>query len=182
MKTRLPIITVAVLAVAASIAYIVPQRNTAEPAATTVEVAASAPAAAIQWMAWEDAVAANAKAPKKLIVDVYTDWCGWCKRMDATTFKDPKVTAYIADNFYAVKLDAEGEADIEYDGNTFTFQRSGRRGVHQLAASLLDNRLSYPTVVYLNGQMERIMISPGYKDAEALLKELKFANGEGEKP
>ena len=140
------------------------------------------PVAVIQWMTWDDAVAATKGSPKKIMVDVYTDWCGWCKRMDATTFKDPKVAAYVEANFYAVKFDAEQTEDIVYDGNTFSFQRAGRRGVHQLAASLLDNRLSYPSIVYLNGDMERIMISPGYKDADAILKELKFANGEGERP
>lgn len=139
-------------------------------------------AADIVWMSWQEAVEANKKAPKKMIIDVYTDWCGWCKRMDATTFKDPKVTSYIAENFYAVKFDAEQKEDIVYDGNTFSFQRQGNRGVHTLAASLLDNRLSYPSVVYLNANMERIMISPGYKDADSMIKELKYANGEGEKP
>ena len=126
----------------------------------------------IAWMTWEQAVAAQKKAPKHLIIDVYTDWCGWCKRMDATTFKDPRVVKYIADNFYAVKFDAEQKEDIIYDGNTFSYQRAGNRGVHSLAASLLDNRLSYPSVVYFNDKMERIMISAGFKDADALLAEL----------
>ncbi len=143
---------------------------------------ANASAADIKWMSWEEAVAANKANPKKIVVDVYTDWCGWCKRMDATTFKDPKVAAYIADHFYAVKFDAEQQQDITYDGHTFSFQRSGKRGVHALAASLLDNRLSYPSVVYLNDNMERIMISPGYKDADKMLQELKYANGETKAP
>ena len=138
------------------------------------------PAAAIadiNWMSWDQAVKANKSAAKPLIIDVYTDWCGWCKRMDETTFKDPRVAAYVNDNFYAVKLDAEQKGDIVYDGTTFSFQQQGKRGVHMLAASLLDGRLSYPSIVYLNGAMERTMISPGYKDADALLNELKQAAG-----
>ncbi len=126
----------------------------------------------IQWMTWDQAVAANKTAPKHLIIDVYTDWCGWCKRMDATTFKDPRVVKYIADNFYAVKFDAEQTTDITYDGTTFSYQKAGNRGVHALAASLLDNRLSYPSVVYFNDKMERVMISAGFKDADAMLAEL----------
>ena len=122
-------------------------------------------------------MAANKKAAKPLIIDVYTDWCGWCKRMDATTFKDPRVAEYVSANFYAVKLDAEQKGDIVYDGTTFTFQQQGKRGVHTLAASLLDGRLSYPSIVYLNGQMERTMISPGFKDADTFLGELKQAAG-----
>ncbi|MFK8057689.1 MAG: thioredoxin family protein [Saprospiraceae bacterium] len=138
----------------------------------------TAEAVDITWITWEEAVAANKTNPKKIIIDVYTDWCGWCKRMDATTFKDPKVEAYIAQNFYAVKFNAEQREDIVYDGKTFAYKQNGRRGVHELAASLLDNRLSYPSVVYFNGDMERIMISAGYKDADKMLKELMYANGE----
>ena len=134
-------------------------------------------AADITWLSWAQAVEATKAAPKPLIVDVYTDWCGWCKRMDETTFRDPRVAAYVNDNFYAVKLDAEQKGDIVYDGTTFSFQQQGKRGVHMLAASLLDGRLSYPSIVYLNGAMERTMISPGFKDADALLGELKQAAG-----
>ena len=140
----------------------------------------SSEAEEINWMTWEEAVKANKANPKKIVVDVYTDWCGWCKRMDATTFKDPEVEAYIAKNYYAVKFNAEQREDIVYDGNTFSYQQNGRRGVHMLAASLLDNRLSYPSVVYFNGDMERIMISAGYKAPDKMLQELKFANGEAE--
>ena len=143
-----------------------------------VEYAETADAVDITWITWDEAVKATKENPKKIVIDVYTDWCGWCKRMDATTFKDPKVEAYIAENFYAVKFNAEQREDIVYDGNTFSYQKNGRRGVHGLAASLLDNRLSYPSVVYLNGDMERIMISAGYKDADKMLQELMYANGE----
>jgi len=43
----------------------------------------------IQWMKFEEAIAANANNPKMILVDVYTDWCGWCKKMDKETFTDP---------------------------------------------------------------------------------------------
>ncbi len=130
--------------------------------------------AAIKWYTWEEAVAANAKQPKKLFVDVYTDWCGWCKRMDATTFADPAVAAYINENFYAVKLNAEQREDINYDNQVLRYREAGRRGIHELAYALLDGRLSYPSYVYLNEKEERITISPGFKEPAALMKELKY--------
>lgn len=132
----------------------------------------------ITWYTWEEASELNKKMPKKIFVDLYTDWCGWCKRMDATTFRDPKVVQYINDNFYAIKLDAEGQEDITHGTHTFKFIPSGRKGVHELAYSLVDGQLSYPTYVTLDEKYARIMISPGFKQADALMKELKFAKEE----
>ena len=190
MTTRTLLLAAAAIGLFAVSYHQISRAKAATPDGTTDALALAGPpaspstsadaAASITWMTWDEAMAAQKTNPKKLVVDVYTDWCGWCKRMDATTFKDPKVSAYVAEHYHAVKFDAERKDDITYDGHTFSFQRQGKRGVHALAASLLDNRLSYPSVVYFNDAMERIMISPGYKDADNFLKELKYANGEGE--
>lgn len=130
----------------------------------------------LKWYSWEEAVALNQKQPKKIFVDVYTDWCGWCKKMDQSTFSDPAVAAYLSEHFYPVKLNAEQRASIDFSGQTFKFlENQGRGGVHELALALLDSRMSYPSFVFLNEKFERIMISPGYKEAEGMLKELRFA-------
>ena len=74
----------------------------------------------INWMTWEEAIEANKTEPKKIIVDVYTWWCGWCKRMDQTTFKEPAVVKAINTNYYAVKLDSEQADPITYKDRTFS--------------------------------------------------------------
>lgn len=137
----------------------------------------AAKVAPLKWYTWEEAMELNKTKPKKIFVDVYTEWCGWCKRMDRSTFKDDKVMEYMAANYYAVKLDAEQKADIKFNGETFKFitNDNGRGGVHALAYALLDGRMGYPSMVYLNEKLERIMISPGYKEVPDMLKELKFA-------
>ena len=63
--------------------------------------------AEIQWLTMEEAYEKTQKEPKKILVDVYTDWCGWCKVMDRGTFRDEKVVAYVNEHYYAVKFDAE---------------------------------------------------------------------------
>lgn len=133
--------------------------------------------AGINWLTWEQAVELNQKKPRKIIVDVFTDWCGWCKKMDKGTFMDPKVAAYVNEKFYAVKLNAEQRADINFNAEVFKFvpNDTGRGGVHSLAYALLDGKMGYPSMVYLNEKYERIMISPGYKETEDMLKELRFA-------
>ena len=129
----------------------------------------------IKWMTWEQAAAANEKQPRKIFVDVFTDWCGWCKRMDATTFKDPAVVAIMNEKFYAVKLNAEQKESILWKDQEFKWMPGGRAGFHKLAYDLLDGKLSFPSFVMLDGSFSRIAISPGYKTGDAFVKELKFA-------
>ena len=134
--------------------------------------------APIKWMSWDEAIKASENQPKKIFIDVYTDWCGWCKRMDKSTFTDPEVADYLNKHFYAVKFDAEQKDDIVYKGNTLKYMATGRRGVHELAYALLDGRLGYPAFVYLDENQDRITISPGYKTPEVIIKELKYVAGE----
>ena len=129
----------------------------------------------IRWLTWDQAVTLNKENPKKIFVDVYTEWCGWCKRMDATTFKEPEVIDYMNEHFYAVKLDAEMKQKIKFRDQEFKWVSAGRRGVHTLAYSLLEGRMSYPSFVTLTENFDRIAIMPGFKKAEQLLKELRFA-------
>ena len=133
----------------------------------------------INWMSWEEAVAANENEPRKIFIDVYTDWCGWCKKMDRSTFKDKSVARVMNKYFYAVKFNAEQKESIEYKDHTLKYlPKAGRRGVHELAYALLDGRMGYPSFVYLDEKGDRITISPGYKDAKAIQKELAYVGGE----
>jgi len=142
-----------------------PEANTPEPAEE------------VKWYTWEEAIALTEENPKKLFIDMYTDWCGWCKRMDATTFRDPEVVKLLNTEFYPVKFDAEQKEDVVYKDHTFKFIDSGRRGVHELAYSLLDGNLGYPSYVYLDEAQRRITISPGYKPADKMTVELEFISG-----
>jgi thioredoxin-related protein len=128
----------------------------------------------IKWMSWEQAVVLNKTTPKKFVIDVYTDWCGWCKVMDRETFTKPEIIKYVNDNYYAVKLNAEQKEDIIFGDQKFSYVSQGRSGYHTFAASLLDNNMGYPTLVYLTEKFERVVISPGFKKPEQLMKELKF--------
>lgn len=122
----------------------------------------------INWMTWSEVEDALKTEKKKVFVDVYTDWCGYCKKMDKTTFKDKDIIKYINENFYAVKFDAENKETITLDGNKYKYVKSGKRGYNQLAADLLKGRLSYPTIVFLNDDLSLIQPIPGYLDAKKM--------------
>lgn len=154
-------------------AFVAPARS--KPASTVTTVAAEGP---IKWYSWGDALAANQKVKKKLFLDMYTDWCGWCKKMDASTFQDAKVAAVMNKYFYAVKFDAEQKTPITYNGQTFKYVGEGSRGVHELAYALLDGQLGYPAFVYLNEKQERVTISPGYKTPDQIIPELEYVGGD----
>ncbi len=136
----------------------------------------------VKWYTWEEAMEANKKEPRKIMVDIYTDWCGWCKKMDKATFEDSEVSEYLNSNFYAVKLDAEMKESITFNDHTFKFiPNAGRRGVHELAYSLLDGKMSYPSIVFLNEKVERIMVSKGFKNVSQFTVELEYTADEGYK-
>jgi len=128
----------------------------------------------IKWKSIEEAMEANKTDQKKFFVDVYTDWCGWCKVMDKKTFTDPKVAAYINQNFHPVKLNAEQKDPLTIQGKEYNFVKSGRRGIHEYAYNILGGRAGYPTMVYLDENMEPILRSPGYKKPDQLLAELEY--------
>lgn len=107
------------------------------------------PNAEVNWYTWEEAVAANAVHKKRVYVDIYTDWCGPCKFMDRTTFKDPQVVNYLNEHFYPVKFNAERKEPLTYDGITHIYMPYQKTGYHQFAAALMDGKLSYPTNVFL---------------------------------
>jgi thioredoxin-related protein len=128
----------------------------------------------INWMSWEEAIEAHKITPKKIFIDVYTDWCGYCKKMDKTTFTNTDVINTINENFYAVKFNAEQKEVIKFNDAEFKFANYGRRGAHELAYTLLDKRLAYPSFVYLDEQLRKIMPSPGYKQVPQLMQELSY--------
>ena len=122
----------------------------------------------INWIDIEKAEQLRLKEPKKVIIDVYTDWCGWCKKMDITTFHNPKIVEYINKNYYAVKMDGECKNDIKLGGREFKFIYEGPRGYHELPSELMQGKRTYPTLVFLDENMNLIQPLPGYQSAKDL--------------
>lgn len=137
----------------------------------------------VKWMSFEQALVKQKAEKRKVFVDVYTQWCGWCKVMDAQTFSDPKIIKVLNDKFYAVKLNAEQHGDIKVGEQTFKYVENGGRGVHQLAAALLNNQMSYPNFVFLDEDLRIVPVYqgstsiPGFHKAEEFHIYLSFIGG-----
>lgn len=122
--------------------------------------------AQVEWMSFEQAIEKAKVEPRKIFVDVYTDWCSYCKKMDKETFSNPYVAKYLNENYYPVKLDAQQENDIHYNNKIYQFvRRGGQNSYHELAAEIMNGRLSYPTIVFLDESSEVIQSIPGYRGA-----------------
>jgi thioredoxin-related protein len=124
------------------------------------------PGEKIHWYSFEEAYQLNKKKPKKIFIDVFTDWCGWCKKMDAETFTNPVISEYMSKHFYCVKLNAERKDTLIIDGVTFTNPNpSSKRSTHQLAVELLKGNMSYPSYVFLNEKSQWLTVISGYQVA-----------------
>jgi thioredoxin-related protein len=132
----------------------------------------------IQWMTIEEAYAKSKQQPRKILVDIYTDWCGWCKVMDKQTFTNKQVASYINENFYAVKFNAEQRNAVKLDGEQFDFLMRGGKGVHELALRLTNNQLSYPTVVFIDERLQVIQPVPGFMKAKDFHEIITYFGGE----
>ena len=133
--------------------------------------------ASVNWMTIEEAEAAQKTNPKKIMIDVYTKWCGPCKMMMKNTFTNADVINFINANYYAVKLDAEQAGDITFKGKVFSNpdhvpNKAGRNGVHQLSRYFQVR--AYPTLVYLDEDANTIVPISGYKTPQQLELYLKF--------
>lgn len=110
---------------------------------------------------------------KKYFVDVYTEWCGWCKVMDKNTFTNPEVIKLMNERFHNVKFDAEMKENIEFAGESYQWQAGGRNGINTLALDLLKGELSFPSYVILDENKKPLSVFRGYMEAESFLQVIK---------
>ena len=132
----------------------------------------------VKWYSIIEALELNKKEPRNIIIDVYTDWCGWCKVMEKTTYNHEIIAEYLNKKFYVVKLNAEQKEDIKIGNITYKYILQGQRGYHELAAILLEGNMVYPSVVFLDEKGRKIQSLQGYIKAKTFDEIIKYI-GEG---
>lgn len=124
----------------------------------------------VKWLSIEEGMRRMEQAPKPMILDFYTDWCGWCKHMMKTTYANPGLAQYINTNFYPVKFNAEGKDTITFQGKEYKPTSSETKAPHELAIQLLQGKLMYPTTLFMSNYSKEKnefglnMIASGYLD------------------
>ncbi len=131
----------------------------------------------INWMTMNEALEAQKENPKKIFMDVYTDWCGPCKLLDKNTFSNKQVAQYVNKHFYPVKFNAEGTEKVTYKDFTYTNPkykpgRKGRNSQHLFAHAL--KITAYPSMVFFDEKGEVISPVAGYHTPSQLEIYLKM--------
>lgn len=130
----------------------------------------------IEWLTLPVAQEKMQEKPKKLFVDLYTDWCGWCKVMDKKSFSHPVIAELMDKYFYAVKFNAEKGDSLMFNGKSYKLLGRGGRPLHQWAKEFgsSERGLSYPTTILFDAELNKIQTIPGYLDAHTLEKVLVY--------
>ncbi|MCU7496620.1 MAG: DUF255 domain-containing protein [Ignavibacteria bacterium] len=120
----------------------------------------------VKWTDFNKGLEFSKSQNRKVIIDVYTDWCSWCKKMDASTYKNSEVAKYISENFIAIKLNAESTKEVSFMGQNYTEQ--------QLAHGF--GVTGFPSTIFFDENQQPITVVPGYLDEKQFLTILKFIN------
>lgn len=112
----------------------------------------------IVWLSVEQAEELQEVKPKKILLDLYTTWCGYCKIMDKKTYKNNSIVKEVNQHFYAIKFDAQSSQSVTYNQKTYTKQGS----YHGYAIQYLGKRASFPSTIFIGEEKEFLTNVPGY--------------------
>ena len=127
-------------------------------------VPSSASDPAVAWRSWPDGLEQARARKRPVLVNVHTDWCGWCRRMERDVYARPEIRQYLDRKFVTVKLNAESAEPAPYQGEDLT--------ARELASRF--RVTGYPTTLFLRSNGEHLVSVPGYVAADRFLLLLRY--------
>jgi uncharacterized protein YyaL (SSP411 family) len=127
----------------------------------------------INWLSLDEATKESKINPSKpILLNLYTDWCGFCKKLDKETFVNPAVIEYVNQNYIPIKFNAEQKDMVTFLGVNYSF--IGQARANFLAYVLTQGRLSYPATIVLNNSGEAQKIIYGYRSPADFNQDIKI--------
>ncbi len=131
---------------------------------------------AVKWYTMEQAVQLNANHPKKIYIYVYSDHCGWCRKMAGNTLTDPVIAKYLNEKYYPVRLNVDMKEAVTVGSKTYTYvpadPSKGTPGYHEFIVAILQGYMAYPAGAFFDQNLTFLGVDRGYKapaDFEKLL-------------
>lgn len=129
------------------------------------------PAAEIKWYGFNEGYELAKKKKKLMLIDVYTDWCGWCKRMDRDTYMFSEIVDLVNKDFVAIKFNPELNATYNYEGKIL----NGKEMVNFIGDSKITG---YPATVFAHPKSNHRKLIIGYRNPDQMKGELSNAVAE----
>jgi thioredoxin-related protein len=120
------------------------------------------------WVTLEQAQTQARDQGKYILLDVYTEWCGFCRRMIRETYADKRVQEALDRYFYPVRIDAESSRQVKFQGENFSMAD----------LALAFGVQSFPTTIFLNPDGEPVALQPGFIEPGRFHKMLSFVGSE----
>jgi thioredoxin-related protein len=120
----------------------------------------------VVWLDWNAGYEKATKEGKIVLVDAFTTWCGWCKKMDADTYANPQVVKYINEHFVAVKFNPE----VAFAGYKVGDQTIDNQQLYSLLCQ--GKSTGFPTTYFITISKNTLNVDVGYKGAADFMKVL----------
>jgi len=122
------------------------------------------------WQRWDEIQQLMPKEPRPIIIDIYTDWCIYCKKMDASTYRNDSVCQYLKTHYYRFKFNAESKDTLVWHDKKFGFNKTYQ--VHDFVQYVSQGAIVFPTTVIIttNGQILSTGGMLHTKEIEPILK------------
>ena len=136
-----------------------------------VEAVGETKSLALDWLSYNEGITLAEEENKHILIDFYTDWCGYCKKMDDETYSKDEVKKILNENFVVVKVNAESENKVIENGKEITERELAK--LYQVSG--------YPTTWFLESDHSRIAPLPGYVTTEQFIPVLNYIGEEWHK-
>ena len=131
----------------------------------------------IKWYSLAEAEKLQKESPKIIMIDFYTDWCGWCHKLDKISYSNDTISNYINRNFYPVKFNPETSDTITFNGKIYNSINTGKgkrkKYIQEFAIQALEGKLAYPSIIYLDENFNKVG-THGYSEPKNLMPILMY--------